>query len=481
MDHYGTAINIVKIFIFLSIMMKIMHASGLISKLFVLTISLLLTGVSIQSKNPPEWVQQHPVDKAYYTGVGVASKQSEDYVQIATKNALHDLASQISVKISASSSLKEISTEDEFSQQFQSMAQLKLKNSLSQYELMDSWENGNEYWVYYRLSKAKYRAEQERKLRIAKEKSYELFKKASSARESYEISNALLFYIKALQPLTPYLHKDLTMLIGTGKKDLVNVIYSECLQMLSNIGLQPNINELNVRVLTPIKKDITVHAIYDSRYPINDLPLVLRFHNGAGNYINQSVTNKEGVASLQLSHVSNKAQRQQLNITLDASEYGATVDTNMIVNQLFQETVLPSTSIMFHVSPLQAKISSEEVVFGTSSDDNTSMERRIISLLSQQYFDITNSEDVPLEIKTNIEIHKGKHNARFNLYTVNGSFHISIRDKNGTEIFSDTIEGIKGTSSNGFEEAAENARSRIIQAIRHKTIPKINTITIDAN
>ena len=49
----------------------------------------------------PEWVKEHPVSSNYYIGVGSISKngQSLNYREQAKKNALNDLASEISVTI----------------------------------------------------------------------------------------------------------------------------------------------------------------------------------------------------------------------------------------------------------------------------------------------------------------------------------------------------------------------------------------------
>jgi hypothetical protein len=50
---------------------------------------------------PPEWVGNRPHSSMHYIGVGSCSKLSRpfDYQTIAKKNALNDLASEISVRV----------------------------------------------------------------------------------------------------------------------------------------------------------------------------------------------------------------------------------------------------------------------------------------------------------------------------------------------------------------------------------------------
>ena len=116
----------------------------------ILTISLIF---SFLLSNEPNWVQKDLMIKTFH-GIGVVSKyNSENYIQTAKNNALNDIASEISINIS--SELVDIMIEQSGMSEEQSRSEIQAltKADLEGYELVDTWDNGNEYWVYYKLSK----------------------------------------------------------------------------------------------------------------------------------------------------------------------------------------------------------------------------------------------------------------------------------------------------------------------------------------
>ena len=63
----------------------------------------------------PSWVDSRPVTGAYYVGIGVAPKSSPDPLESAKKNALNDLASEISVTVEGNSLLYTLDSRSHFS------------------------------------------------------------------------------------------------------------------------------------------------------------------------------------------------------------------------------------------------------------------------------------------------------------------------------------------------------------------------------
>ena len=61
----------------------------------------------------PRWVNNRPVMEGYYIGIGSARKvgMKQEYVAEARQNALQDMASQISARVSATSVLHTIENE----------------------------------------------------------------------------------------------------------------------------------------------------------------------------------------------------------------------------------------------------------------------------------------------------------------------------------------------------------------------------------
>src|SRR5574344_1671200 len=186
---------------------------------FIFCIFFLLNACStmepqtMSSKNArtiPTWVNTRPQDPDYYIGIGTASKNnsnSESYMALAKKNALADLASEISIQIESRSILNTLQTGHDFSQQFTN--QIKAENSikLEGYEQMGTWENSDYYWIYYRLSKKAYEQWKIRQKEAAVSQARNQYLQAKKMIENKLYINALKLYIEALTSLESYLNE----------------------------------------------------------------------------------------------------------------------------------------------------------------------------------------------------------------------------------------------------------------------------------
>ncbi|MCB0787954.1 MAG: LPP20 family lipoprotein, partial [Flavobacteriales bacterium] len=89
----------------------------------------------------PFWVGSRPVSDAYYVGVGLAAKARPDFQETAKKNALNDLASEISVRVEGNSLLYTLDRKTSFSESFTSNIRTSTSEQLEGFELVDTWEN----------------------------------------------------------------------------------------------------------------------------------------------------------------------------------------------------------------------------------------------------------------------------------------------------------------------------------------------------
>ncbi|MEO8733938.1 MAG: LPP20 family lipoprotein, partial [Flavobacteriales bacterium] len=68
----------------------------------------------------PAWVRSRPVTDTYYIGIGQCPKGRADYLETAKKNALNDLASEISVTVEGNSLLYTLDRKQSFDEQYTS-------------------------------------------------------------------------------------------------------------------------------------------------------------------------------------------------------------------------------------------------------------------------------------------------------------------------------------------------------------------------
>ena len=106
----------------------------------------------------PNWISNRPLSGDYYIGIAKALKKSPDYSAVAKQNALMDLSSEISVKLSSESIFHQVDKGDSYREDYQSLIQMESQKDLEAYDLVASWENDKEYWLYYPVSYTHLRA-----------------------------------------------------------------------------------------------------------------------------------------------------------------------------------------------------------------------------------------------------------------------------------------------------------------------------------
>ena len=148
------------------------------------------------------------ISQTHYIGIGLADKNKypTEYIKIAQKNALQNLISQIKVNISSQSLMFRLQKELELKQDINSFIKVKSEDIIEGYELIDTYTNGNEYWVYYKLDKEHYKKIKNQKINSATEKSKVFIQKAlksSNLKEKY------ISFISALNELEPYFNESI--------------------------------------------------------------------------------------------------------------------------------------------------------------------------------------------------------------------------------------------------------------------------------
>jgi hypothetical protein len=117
----------------------------------------------------PAWLKNEPYQDGYYTGIGHSVKDgTNNYIQAAKKSALDDLISQIKVNVSSTSVLNVLEVDKKLREQYEQIIQTIAADDIEEFELVDAYEDPNNYWVYYRLSISRYRQIKETKRDLAR-------------------------------------------------------------------------------------------------------------------------------------------------------------------------------------------------------------------------------------------------------------------------------------------------------------------------
>ncbi|WP_456442892.1 LPP20 family lipoprotein, partial [Caldithrix abyssi] len=419
---------------------------------------LFISAFTFAQKSRPNWIENRPLVKGYYVGIGYASKVEHptDYHKVAMDNALNNLASEIQINISSQTVQKVLERAGILQDEFKSYVQSSTKAELEGYELVDKWENDLEYWVYYQLSREKYEALKNARLAKARALAVDMLQRARSAEENGKIDRALLFYFQALPPIEKYLGEPLQTEINGQQVFLFNEIYSSLQRILSEIKLQALHPQLKGKLGQPVSQPLTVKATRDD-LPVQNLPIAFAFVRGAGDLIKEAFTDARGEAHSRILRINANDNLQIVVADLAIEKSISQTNPSPLLKGITNTLVRPSTRFMINVSGLTAYIESKEVNLGRTVEIKQ-LEPALKNILSDNGFTFTDSPvDVDFIIKIKATARKGAE--MYGLYSSFVNLTFSVIDmRSGQEIYKNVLENVKGIDLN-YEKAGFKALS----------------------
>lgn len=282
-----------------------------IHTLFFLLLSTLLYAES----SKPEWTNQRPIDSNYYIGIGLCEKSNKEYQTTAQQKALQDIALQIKSHVQSSSSLNTSSNKQNIQRDYSENIQVETNLELEEYELVASWENQTEYWVYYRLSKVDYQRMVERRLSIALSKGLSYLYKGEEWQAKGMLRSAATSYSKGLYSLNQVLDQDLTTQIHDAPNDLYIVLSQKLVTLFDGIDLKCTNSNLEFYPLDQNIEKLSIQ-ITQNEQPISQLELKARFTNPSSQISSNAQINAKGEAYLNIKALSNLPKHQEVQVLL---------------------------------------------------------------------------------------------------------------------------------------------------------------------
>jgi len=265
-----------------------------------LIIFLIVTGCSSKKQveqfetNPekPTWVNKKPIDQSYYYGVGKADKKyhSSDYQQTAKKFALEDLSSEIEVKLDAQSVLYQKETSREYFETYQAITQIEVSQNISGFEPVDSWNNENEYWVLYRLSKSKYKQIEADKRNQAIAQAIHYLDESENALDYRSGFDKLLL---AMQSIKPYLNEPLETTYNNTNIYLGNYITNKIEDMLDGLSISSSKEAIELNFQN-CYSSVANWSLQFNNMPVNKFPVRIKYKTYSAQ---QKISDKDGLIS----------------------------------------------------------------------------------------------------------------------------------------------------------------------------------------
>ncbi len=444
----------------------------------VLVTFTLATGVVINSgckssqptvetvpTNPkPDWVTQRPIDAQYYIGVGIASKMihRNDFQVVAKKNALEDMVGEINVKVSANSMLFSYEKGGRVGDEYKSFTKVTALEQVENFEVVDSWENNEEFWILYRLSKAQYQADKEKRIAIALEEAKAFAQIGVENEKNGAISKAFDGYFKALKSIEPYLSESLETNFQ-GEQVFFGAFIQQSIEELSQaIRIQPITSKLEVYWGQELSKNELSFELTHQGKAIQQIPVQFQFDFGRIRPKSMKTTS-EGVAFTALDKVRKIDAIQEVRVKMDLPSFYAELveKPSEMVTKILNSFAAPEAKLILSVRAPRVAIESNEKLYGKTHSS------RIATVVREQLlqlgFDVTSSSqktDFVVVIDADV-VEGGK---QYDMYraTVNGG--LRVKNRQGETVYSESFDHLNGVqldASKAGERAFEAASDEI--------------------
>lgn len=441
--------------------------------LLVVGCSPSVTKTAVEQNPRPSWMSAKPMADSYFVGIGHAAKGPvNNYVQEAKKSALEDLVSEIKVNVSSTSVLTQIDNNKEFQERYEQMIKTTAVDEIEEFETVDSWEDDKNYWVYYRLSKQRYREIKEKQKRDAVTLALDYFTKAKQSERESNTPQALSFYYQGFRAVEKYLAEPITLTFEGKEIILTNEIYASMQKLLDDIQLTATPSQIVInRRVSQGGQSVQVHATTkSSKRVLGDLPLKAAFDKGSGDVFPDYKTTAEGQAKILLTKIGSRELEQSVGVSVNLLAF-AGANPSPIFALVSSKMTVPKASIILEVQRPLVYVNSIEKNFG-SVRSNQQITNKIKNYLSKEGFEFTDQKtkaDLLLDVTSDSE--KGAVSGSIYISYVTSVIHVSTARDN-KEIYATTLERIKGYSLD-HERASQEAYSKSLEILEAEKLPEL--------
>jgi len=427
-----------------------------------------------KDENPqPTWLSVKPDEGLYYIGIGHATKDgTNNYIQEAKKSALEDLISDIKVNVSSTSVLNQLDNGKEFQEKYQQMIQTTAADDIEEFEQVDVWQDGRNYWVYYRLSKQRYKEIKDQQKRNAVTLGLDFFTKARQAEKDNDPVTALGFYYQGFRAVEKYLAEPLQIQFQGQDILLTNEIISSIQLLLDKMQLTVSPSQIIVnRIVAQSGQTVTAKVVAKAdQKPISGLPLVATFEKGAGDVFPDYKTDDTGMVKILLTKISSRDLEQTVAVKVNLLKFAGD-NPSPIYSLVSQKIVVPKGLVVMNVQRPLVYLTSIEKNLGADKA-NQQVANKIKNYLATAGFEFTSDRkkaELALDVNSNSE--KGAVSGSiFITYATSVIRVSSVKDEK--EIYATTLDRVKGFSLD-YERSSQDAYNKLLESLDSQTLPEM--------
>lgn len=348
--------------------------------------AIAATGLTAPCAEVPDWVKAKPSSMIYYTGVGSAPTSDANFRETAKDKAIADLISEIEIEIESSSLLSRSEVSELFSESYTQDIRSRAKANLEGHELVESFNDGSRYYVYYQLDKLNYKNLLAARKSEASQQALDFWTKGREAQSLGELTVAADMFMSGLVAIEPYSNSRLPVEKNGSSVDIGIELFNSLRSLFSGLRIVATPGQLEIE---PFSKDVLLAdiVVYSGSIPVRGARLKTRFTKGSGDAAFKSQTDDRGMSTLTITNVTSKQPYQEVELTLDIKvpERFNTSYMKSLTEGLLSG--IPSGSLHLSVSRPALR-----AILYTDDNEISGLLHNLSSHLSNRYFDIVKDE-----------------------------------------------------------------------------------------
>ena len=412
----------------------------------------------------PIWTTERPINSLYYIGVSAASKLENPYnaLDVARENALNSIAREIRVNVSSSSVLSTLQVNKWVEESFASTITSTVAEELEGYVLVDTFEDENEVWVYYRLSKSEYaRILQERK-RVALGKAHGHYLDAQKLVRDGALPVAVERFLMGLDAMSKYLGEmnPYTGVDGV-EFDLDRALLNGVSDGITNLKISSSTDVINLRLSDKYKGEINVEVRYEGRL-IAGAPLTYKYSRGMIPTRGSTSTSGDGKALITVGDFDAGSTRSELEVSISVTALVKILKPLSPLKPLVEGLNAPPLLIPIRLESPKIYVVGTEKLFGIELREKTLIPSIKAALMANgvEVMDRKSPDALTLTVQANTTM-SGQGRGFFTAY-LNAVFE--LKNSSGDLIMHKSLDRVKGVQTNktmAGQEAYRKARKEI--------------------
>jgi len=443
-----------------------------VTTIFLCAFSLIILYGCSNNKHvveTPIWTTERPINSSDYIGISAASKHENPYnaIDIAIENALNSIAREIRVNVSSSSVLSTLQVNKWVEENFASTITSTVAEELEGYTQVDTFEDENEVWVYYRLSKSEYaRILQERK-RVALGRAYGHYLDARKLINEGAVPVAVERFLMGLDAMSKYLG-ELNPYTGEDGIEfgLDRALLNGLSDGITNLEISSTIEVINLRLADKYKGEINVEVRFEGEL-IGGVPLNYKYSRGTINSRGSTSTSGDGKALITIGNFDAGTTSSELEIYISVAGLVKILKPLSPLKPLVEGLKAPPLLLPIRLESPKIYVMGSEKLFGTELQEQTLIPS-IKAALMENGVEVINKQSpdaLTLTVQSNTTI--GGQGRGFYTAYLNAVFE--LKNSKGDLVIQKSLDRVKGVQTDKTR-AGQDAYRKAIKEIEARFI-----------